>query len=300
MEIVKLKPAIKNYIWGGKVLKKLGKESEFDNISECWELSFHSNGKTLIDSDKYNHLPLSDVATMDDIGTNAKKYPFFPILIKLIDSADNLSIQVHPSDEYALKNENSLGKTEMWYILDAKEDGGIYVGFNKEMNEDILLKSIENNTIIENLNFYKVKTGDCFFIPPGTIHAIGKNVTLLEIQENSNLTYRLYDYNRVDNNGNKRPLHISKALEVLNYNKYTNQIFKLPTICNCKYFTSYVYDETNDEIITNSDSFATITIINGTGKINDMEFKIGDTFFIPTNKKAKLSGKFKYVLTKIN
>ena len=138
----------------------------------------------------------------DDLGTNVSAFTFFPCLIKLIDSASPLSVQVHPSDEYALKNENSYGKTEMWYILDHEKDAGIYVGFKNNETQSDVEKALNNGTILDKLNFFKVKKGECYFIKSGTIHAIGKGVTLIEIQQNSNLTYRLYDYNRKDKNGN--------------------------------------------------------------------------------------------------
>lgn len=297
MEVTKLKPALKHYIWGGTKLKSWGKETSENNISECWEFSFHDDGKTLIDG---TNIPLKDVATKEDLGSNLDKFDFFPVLIKLIDSADNLSVQVHPSDDYALKYENSLGKTEMWYIIDADDNCGIYVGFKNNENKESLKKSIEDGTIIDKLNFFKVKKGECYFIPSGTIHAIGKGVTLIEIQQNSNLTYRLYDYKRKDKNGNYRELHVDKALKVVDFKPYINKQFTTPCIGKCKYFTSYEYDECHKNIEASDKSFITITFIDGVGKLNDFEFKKGDTFFIPANKKASiLSDKCKYILTTI-
>lgn len=297
MEVCKLKGALKHYIWGGNKLRSYGKQSNEDCISESWELSFHDDGLTLIDgTDK----TLKEVATKQDLGTNLEQFDFFPVLIKFIDSADNLSIQVHPSDDYAIQNENSLGKTEMWYIIEADEGCGIYVGFKSKENQESLKQSIEDDSIIDKLNFYKVKPGQCYFIPSGTIHAIGKGITLVEIQQNSNITYRLYDYKRKDKNGNYRPLHIDKALKVVNFDPYVNPNFDYPCIGKSKYFASYQYDFNHKEIIAYEKSFICLTFIEGDGKINDLYFNKGDSFFIPANKKASIdSANCKYILTTI-
>lgn len=297
MEVCKLKPALKHYLWGGKNLISWGKETDQDSLSECWELSFHKDGLTLVDE---INKPLKDLVSKEDLGTNLKQFDFFPVLIKLIDSADNLSIQVHPSDEYARKYENSLGKTEMWYILDAKENCGIYVGFKNQENKETLKQSIEDDSIVDKLNFYKVKPGQCYFIPSGTIHAIGKGITLIEIQQNSNITYRLYDYKRKDKDGNYRQLHIDKALEVVDFKPYVNPSFEYPCIGKSKYFASYQFDERHNQIKANTKSFISITFIEGKGKVNDLDFVKGDTFFIPASKTAYIkSSKCKYILTTI-
>lgn len=160
MDTVKLKPAVKSYIWGGTNLKKYGKESKEDVISETWELSFHDDGLSLVDSGIYKGKTLKEVVKRDDLGTNVSTFTFFPCLIKLIDSASPLSVQVHPSDEYALKNENSYGKTEMWYILDHEKDAGIYVGFKNNETQNDVEKALNNGTILDKLNFFKVKKGE--------------------------------------------------------------------------------------------------------------------------------------------
>ncbi len=300
MDIVKLKPAIKSYIWGGTKLKKYGKGSNEDIISETWELSFHDDGLTLIDSGKDKGKTLKEVVNHSDLGKNVVSFPFFPCLIKLIDSSDNLSVQVHPSDEYALKYENSYGKTEMRYILESEENAGIYVGFKEDENEENIKEALNNGTILDHLNFFKVNKGECYFIKSGTIHAIGKGVTLIEIQQNSNLTYRLYDYNRKDKNGNSRELHIEKALKVIDYKKYAPISFNKDVIGSCKYFTSKKVSFTNSYEIENDDtSFASITFIEGKGTINNMDFKKFDTFFIPASKKAFIEGEGSFIITKV-
>lgn len=300
MEIVKLKPAIKNYLWGGKNLKKFGKESIEDSIAETWELSFHPDGLSIIDSGINKGKYLKDVVTKNDLGEKVSKFPFFPVLIKLIDSDQNLSIQVHPSDEYALNNEDSFGKMEMWYVLNAKENSGLYIGFKENIDQNHFLNALESGSILDQLNFYQVKPGDAFFIKPGTIHAIGKGVTLIEIQQNSNLTYRVYDYNRKDKDGNLRELHLEKALKVLDFNKYIPLNFNNDLIGKCKYFASYVYNTQDNNVIeTNEESFASITFISGSGTINNLSYKIYDTFFIPANKKCIIKGSGDYVFTTV-
>lgn len=300
MECVKLKPAIKSYIWGGTKLKEAGKDTDFDTISECWELSFHKDGLTTIDSGIDTGKYLKDVVKTKDIGSIPSSFPFFPCLIKLINSADNLSVQVHPSDEYALKYENSYGKTEMWYILDAEKDAAIYLGFKKDETKESIEKALNDGTILDHLNKFNVKPNECYFIESGTIHAIGKNVTLIEIQQNSNLTYRLYDYNRVDKFGNKRELHIEKALKVINYKKYEPIKFENNIIGKSKYFTSSRVDFIDKDIIENDEkSFSEITFIEGSGSVNGINFKKFDSFFIPANKKATILGNGSYIITKV-
>lgn len=297
MAIYKLIPALKDYIWGGTNLKKYRK-TDLDIISESWELSFHQDGLSKIEIDN-KLVNLSDVVKKEDLGENASNFPFFPVLIKLIDAKENLSVQVHPSDEYALKNENSFGKTEMWYVISALEGAGLYVGFKENENKENVEKYLHDGTILDHLNFFKVKAGDCYFIPSGTIHAIGKGVTLIEIQQNSNLTYRLYDYNRVDKNGLKRPLHIEKALNVIDYNKYQKEEKRDNLLGKCKYFTSYKLDASIDKKIYYKDSFTSITFLSGEGKINNLDYKKFDSFFISAGEECLLKGNGTYILTRV-
>lgn len=182
-------------------------------------------------------------------------------------------MQVHPSDEYALKNEGQFGKTEMWYVIAAEKGAGLYIGFNKTTNKDEVSSKIQDGTIMDILNFVEVKPGDTFFIPSGTVHAIGAGVTVIEIQQNSTLTYRLYDYKRKDKDGKERELHVDKALKVLNYNPYKKPSFPANVIGSCKYFTSYIFNAENNSIIhARSDSFASITFISGEGNVDDIQY----------------------------
>lgn len=297
MEVVKLAPAFKDYIWGGTKFKSWGKQSSLDKIAECWELSFHQDGPCFIASGEDKGKLLKDVVSPYDLGKNVTKFPFFPVLIKLIDAKENLSVQVHPSDEYALVKESSYGKTEMWYVLEAEEGAGLYVGFKKNENREDVEKALKEGSLLDKLNFFKVKPGDFYFIESGTIHAIGKGVTLIEIQQNSNLTYRLYDYDRVGSDGKKRPLHIQKALEVINYDEYYQVGMVGNLLARTKYFSSFLGKSDNIPLEAPTSSFISFTLIEGNGKVNGMEATRGDTFFIPAGKKANLVGDFKFIYT---
>lgn len=299
MEVVKLKPAIKDYIWGGNKLRKWGKNSSLDVIAECWEFSLHKDGLSLIDGGKDDGKTLLEVAKKEDFGKKIESFPFFPFLIKLIDAKDNLSIQVHPNDEYALKNENSYGKTEMWYVLSAEPGSGLYIGFKEDESIEDVEIALRNGTLLERLNFFKVKPGDSFFIESGTIHAIGKGVTLMEIQQSSNLTYRLYDYGRKGKDGKPRELHIEKGLKVIDLHRFTKKKFPSNVIGKCKYFESNLGSSKIQELIASEDSFITFTVIKGEGKVNDMKCGKGDTFFIPSRKKASLIGEFEFIYSKM-
>ena len=234
-QVVKLAPAVKSYIWGGSYFQKYHKGNNEDITSELWELSLRDDSSLIVsgeDKGKY----LKDVISKEDIGPKGNAFPYFPLLIKLIDAKENLSVQVHPSDEYALKYENSFGKTEMWYVLSADEGSGLYIGLNDNYSKEQIKQKLNDGSILEALNFYKVKAGDVFLINSGTIHAIGKEVRIIEIQQNSDLTYRLYDYNRVGKDGKPRELHIEKALNVIDLHKYQKEESKGELLEDTKYF----------------------------------------------------------------
>ena len=292
MELVKLKPAVKDYIWGGNYFQKFNKGIELTKVSECWELSVRDIDSSIIASGNNEGKLLNEVITKEDMGPVMERFPYFPLLIKLIDAKENLSVQVHPSDEYALKNENSFGKSEMWHIISADEGSGLYVGLNNNYSKDDIEKALNEGTILDCLNFFKVKPGDTFIINPGTIHAIGKGVRLIEIQQNSNLTYRLYDYNRVDQNGNPRRLHIQKALDVIDYRKYEMSQNKDEYLADNQYFTvKKVEFDGEYKIAANGKSFVSFTFLNGQGKVDDIEYDQYDTFFLPYKKECLIKGK---------
>lgn len=300
MKLVKLKPTIKDYIWGGTYFKKYNKGSTFNRVSECWELSVRGEDSSIIASGKNKGKRLDEVITKEDVGPIMNRFPYFPLLIKLIDAKDNLSIQVHPSDEYALKNENSFGKTEMWFILSADEGAGLYVGLNNDYSKEEIEKALINGSIQDCLNFYQVKEGDCFLINPGTIHAIGAGVRLIEIQQNSNLTYRLFDYNRVDQNGNKRELHIQKALDVIDLKKYKQHEITGSLLADNAYFTVKRMEFDGEfELKANENSFVSFTLIKGNGKINNIKVNQYDTFFLPYKDECKIKGKGTLIISSI-
>ena len=300
MELVKLKPAVKDYIWGGNYFQKFNKGTNLERVSECWELSVRDNDSSIIASGKDQDKLLVDVISKEDIGPVMDRFPYFPLLIKLIDAKENLSVQVHPSDAYALKNENSYGKSEMWHIISVDEGSGLYVGLNKDYKKEDIQKALEEGTILECLNFFKVKLGDTFVINPGTIHAIGKGVRLIEIQQNSNLTYRLYDYHRVDKNGQPRELHIAKALEVIDYRKYESVSKTDGLLADNQYFTVKEVNFDNElELVANESAFISFTFLDGEGMANDIPYKKYDTFFLPYQKKCLIRGKGTVVISTV-
>ena len=300
MELVKLKPIIKDYIWGGTYFQSFGKGLDKERVSECWELSDRYLDSSIIASGKDINKRLDEVITKEDIGPVMDRFPYFPLLIKLIDAKEDLSIQVHPSDEYALEHEGSFGKSEMWHIISNEPGSGLYVGLNKDYTREEIEETLNNGSIINCLNFFEVKPGDTFLINPGTIHAIGKGVRLIEIQQNSNLTYRLFDYNRVDNNGHPRELHIKKALDVIDYRKYEVASRNDEYLADNKYFTvkEIVFDN-EIELIANDKAFISFTFLEGEGLVNDIPFNQFDTFFLPYNKGCLIKGKGKVVVSTV-
>ena len=196
MNILKLTPSCKDYLWGGSRLRSdFGIKSDLNPLAEAWVLSCHPDGPSYL----ADGTTLADYVTAHPgcLGTDCEKFEQFPILTKFIDAKNNLSIQVHPSNEYALKNEHQYGKTEMWYVLDCEPGAFLYYGFDHEISKAEFEERIKNNTLTEVLNAVPVHKGDCFFIPAGTLHAICKGIVIAEVQQNSNVTYRVYDYGRV-------------------------------------------------------------------------------------------------------
>lgn len=214
-----LTPSFKDYLWGGERLRtEYHKQTDMIPLAESWELSCHPAGPSAAASGLYAKRTLAEVIFLPEgkgaLGKRCERFERFPILIKLIDAAKALSIQVHPSDEYALANENSYGKTEMWVVLDAAPDSYIYYGVARETAREELRAAIENNTLETLLRRRPVKAGDVIFIPSGTIHAIGAGILVAEVQQNSDLTYRVYDFGRLGADGKPRELHVEKALAV--------------------------------------------------------------------------------------
>lgn len=291
---VKLTPAFKDYLWGGTKLKTLyNKKSDLDIVAESWELSAHKDGESVIATGSCKGMTLTQYIAesgADILGTNAEKFDYFPILIKFIDACGNLSVQVHPNDEYALANEGEYGKTEMWYVLDCEKDAYLYYGFAKDITKEEYEAAIRNNTLTELLNKVPVHKGDVFFIPSGTVHAICAGIVICEIQQNSNTTYRVYDYDRRDKNGNPRQLHIEKAIE-------TSTLTTAPCVAappsgadvllaECDYFTvRRVTTDSEITLKTTADSFLSVTVTDGAGELimnnETLTFIKGDSIFIP-------------------
>ena len=303
MKIEKLLPACKSIIWGGEKLKKYyGKETDASPLAETWELSLHKDGQsTLLDG-----TPLSVAATEADFGVNCQGFPFFPVLVKLIDANAKLSVQVHPEDEYALANENSLGKTEMWYIADADEGAGIYLGFKEDIDRDTFERAIKDKTLCDYLQFIPVKAGECYFIPAGTIHAICEGCLICEIQQNSNITYRVYDYGRVGADGKERELHVEKALDVTSRKRFVPRSLDIPTEDGTlkginKFFTATLVEVDGGKILSNDErSFRCFTCLSGQGSIGDVMIKKGDSVFVPADYgKVDLCGNFAAIMTTV-
>ncbi len=285
--IVKLEPAFKDYLWGGTKLRDIyNKKCDMDIVAESWELSAHPDGTSRIASGQFKGMLFTEYLEKIGVSALGTKYDpnrEFPLLIKLIDAKQNLSVQVHPNDEYAMKHENGCGKTEMWYVIDSEPDAGLYVGFKQDVSREEVAQRIADNTIMDVLEFHPTKPGDVFFIPAGTVHAIGAGNLICEIQQSSNSTYRLYDYDRRDKFGNPRELHLEKALDVLDYHKYAPIAFNGKV--SCKYFeVSFVDISGKQQIKLTDDSFCSITCIKGEGELTldeTMHISAGETVFIP-------------------
>jgi len=302
MKILKLTPAIKDYIWGGTRLSK-----EFDMVSftdrqaEAWVLSCHEAGHSIVENGEDKGKTLSEVIAekgKDCLGTNCEKFSFFPILIKLIDARDNLSVQVHPDDEYAMRVEGEYGKTEAWYIMDCDEGAEIIYGFKKDITKEEFRKSIEENTLLDYVNRVKVKKGDIFFIEAGTLHAICKGILLAEVQQNSNTTYRVYDYGRLQN-GKPRELHIEKALDVTSTKaidasgKPMGETLKKDgysetLLTSCELFTMKRLDiEEKAAVVADSTSFVSLVCLDGNGVVMHGDTCVtlykGESVFIPAS-----------------
>ncbi len=293
MAILKLKPACKDYLWGGhKLAEDFGVEYDGPVLAEAWVLSCHPDGPSVIMNGKYAGKSLReyiDAEGLEVLGANCARFEDFPILSKFIDAKDSLSIQVHPDNEYALKEEGQYGKTEMWYILDAEEGAFLYYGFKNEISREEFESRIHDNTLLEVLNAEPVHKGDIFFIAPGTLHAIGKGIVLAEIQQNSNVTYRIYDYGRKGADGKLRELHIDKALAVTSRKPKKKLGGVYPHVADCEYFTvdKLVLDGKTLENAggkVEADSFLSILILDGEGTIEcsgeKLTYKKGDSLFI--------------------
>ena len=280
-KIYRLTPSLKDNLWGGNKLREYGKVSDRDRIAESWEISFTPGGEATIEDGRR----LSEVFSMADMGTRVEKFGNFPLLTKFIDAREKLSVQVHPSDEYALAREGQFGKTEMWLILEAEEGAGIYLGLDRQTSPEEFRRASEEGTVESLLSFRRVKAGEVYFIPAGTVHAICEGVMIYEIQQNSTLTYRLYDYMRTDGEGRLRELHLDRAMDVSELRPYESVDFDPlhpEVIGQCPYFTASRYTVDGGlELDTDGESFLGITVISGEGSIDGLTARRGDSFLCP-------------------
>ncbi len=287
---LKLKSVLKDIIWGGTLLsEQYNKGDAGQKIAEAWVLALRPDGENIIENGEYKGKKLSEVINCDD---------HFPLLIKLIDACDKLSVQVHPDDAFAKKEGLDAGKTEMWYILDAKPGAKLVYGLRKdiEITSTMIKEYAEKGTLEELLNYVSVKKGDVFFIPAGLVHAIGEGILIAEVQQNSNTTYRLYDYERKDKNGNKRELHIDKAIQVIDpslphFDSVSKVIsesdgVKHTLLSKCEYFSAEEYVvSTKTTILNEKDTFLLCTDGNGEIIYNDntYHFEKGDGYYITSD-----------------
>ena len=313
---IKLNPVFKEIVWGGERLKNgYGFESDLNNIAEAWVLSARNDGDNTVKNGEYANKSFTELIKNhpEFLGKKGEKYNEFPLLIKFIDAKSDLSIQVHPDDDYARIHENSLGKTEAWYVLDCSDDAELIYGFNKEITKEEFEKSIKDNSFLNHVNKVKVKKGDIFFIEAGTLHAIGGGILLAEVQQNCNTTYRVYDYGRLVD-GKPRELHIEKALDVTNTLPPVRSAeaegkeevigdAKVQKLCSCEFFTMTSL-KLNGKYEYNCDnsSFLSVLILDGSGSITAgntaVSVKKGDSIFIPANSgNVVLSGEFNALLS---
>lgn len=303
MEILKLQPAGKDYLWGGTRLRdEYGKKIDLTPLAETWECSVHPDSPSIVLNGEYKGWTLADVLEQhpEYLGSKVKNGEL-PILVKFIDAKQDLSVQVHPDDEYARKNEHQNGKTEMWYVIDADKGANLIYGFQHKVTEDILRNAVKTGTLDKHLQKVPVCKGDVFYVPAGTVHGIGAGILLAEIQESSNVTYRVYDYDRVDKNEKKRELHFDKAVQVMEMGvapeaKQKPRMVKYypgcsrELLCRSKYFEVERIQVTKGFSFSVIDqSFQVLICIDGNGQVESMNVDLkpirfikGETLFIPS------------------
>ncbi len=298
---LKFHPIFKDKIWGGEKIRSILKKdfTPLKNCGESWEVSGYQNNESIVKNGSLagrNLNQIVDTYKERILGyqVNTKFKGDFPLLIKFIEANEDLSIQVHPDDKLAQKQHQSFGKTEMWYIIQADEGATLYTGFKRQMDKDSYLKNFNEGTLLDILNIEKVYADDVFFIPPGRIHTIGKGILLTEIQQSSDLTYRIYDFDRKDQMGNKRELHLEEALDAMDYDfykeyktSYKDQSDTPFEIVKSQYFTTnkLLLKSELERNISDLDSFVIYICLEGSGFINYDHTKIGislgDVILIP-------------------
>ena len=318
MKPLKFNALLKQTLWGGdKIIPFKHLSDKLENVGESWEISGVKGNETLVAEGEFAGQSLNDVviALKADLVGKANYERFgneFPLLIKFIDARQDLSIQVHPTDEIAQKQGKDRGKTEMWYIMDSDPDAKLYSGLKKEITPEQYKEMVENDTICDALAQYAVKEGDCFFLPAGRIHAIGTGCFLAEIQQTSDVTYRIYDFKRKDKDGNYRQLHTKEAAECINYtveNNYRPEYVPVKNqgiaLVSCPYFSTAVYDLDEPMTLDYSelDSFVILIGMKGSGTVTDGEgntltLNAGESMLVPaTTQTLKVEGTVKFLET---
>ena len=318
MELFKFEPLLKQTIWGGnKIVAFKHIQSDMENVGESWEVSGVPGDESVVANGECKGKTLNEVlAEMKQKLVGEENYKRFgdrfPLLIKFIDARQDLSIQVHPDDDTAHRQGKAMGKTEMWYVMDSDEDASLKVGLKKKISPEEYARMVEDDTICDALGNYKVKSGDCFFIPAGRIHAICSGSFIAEIQQTSDVTYRIYDYKRKDKNGNYRELHTKEAAEAIDYTvlddyrtEYTPVKNEATQLVSCPLFTTAVYDLTEPMTLDYSelDSFVILIALKGEGSIltssgNSYSFREGESILLPaTTEMVKVEGNIKFLET---
>lgn len=314
MEPLFLSPLFMYRIWGGTALKnKFNYEIPYDKTGECWSISSHENGDCTIINGKYKGMTLSKLWNEHRELFGNVAGDKFPLLTKILDANDNLSVQVHPNDEYAKIHENGeLGKTECWYIIDCDDNAEMILGHNAKTKEELEIM-IKENKWDKLLKKIKIKKGDFFYVPSGTIHALCKGTLVLETQQNSDTTYRVYDYDRIDNNGNKRELHIQKSIDVtmvphvsqnINYKTIYGKTFVHTTFIDNEFFSVHKLNIFGEFKKIHDKAFSLYSVLEGNGYLyttnNKYELIKGDNFIIPSNlKEFILDGELELICSNI-
>lgn len=315
IDLIKLKPTFRDLIWGGTKLRTdFLLDTPYEHTAEALMLSSREGFENVAVGGAFDGMPLSQIYVENPafFGSNCAKYERFPLLMKFIDTMDDISVQVHPDDEYAARVSDDWGKAQLWYVVDCQPGSYLICGFNDELNIEDFRQRIENDTLISAVNTYEVKKGDTFYIEPGTLHAIGKDILLAEIGQNSELSYRVYDYCRVDENGNSRPLNTEQALDVT--------ITAPPTVPagvmvpradidghyetllgRCDYFASSLWEVEESAVVSAPDeSFVSLLMTEGTLNINNdaMFARKGESVLIAAGcKDIPLHGMGKFIAT---
>ncbi len=304
-----LKPPVKDYLWGGTRLKtEFGLKSDTDIAAEGWMLSCHKDGSSTVLNGEFAGQALPEVLSAwgdEALGKRAAEFPYFPILIKLIDAKQKLSVQVHPSDEYALKHEGEFGKTEMWYVVDCQEGAELLYGFSCDISTEEFKQRMSDNTLTEVCNSVPVHKGDVFFIDAGTLHAIGEGILIAEVQQNSNTTYRISDYGRLGADGKPRELHIDKALDVTETKVPSMPYGQIGTVvtvgantvrelASCRFFTAKVLELREVFPILETETFVSLVVLDGIASLafedETLTVRKGESVFIPADLAVSLDG----------